>query len=51
MKWTITRIRDGKQTTVEAALWYEAKELASRDLLCSPMDLDAEPQEKLEKDE
>jgi hypothetical protein len=36
-----------KKISIEAALWYEAKEKASRVFRCSPMDLDAEPVEKV----
>ena len=50
-KWHVVDHRDPvRKTVVEAALWYEAKEKGSKIFGCSPMDLEAEPVEKLSKD-
>jgi hypothetical protein len=49
-KWKVTDRRPPvRVSVVEAALWYEAKEKASRLFQCSPMDLDAEPVEKVDE--
>jgi len=50
MKWTVKSQSKRRVVQVEAALWYEAREIGSRIFGCSPMDLEVEPVKKPAQD-